>query len=215
MASRCTAGCPRRFARRDCPRGAPIPSPLTEEDLAGLPATVQRYLHAMGVVNRPRDSSFMAHVTGRFRLKGQGSWMPAEVWQYNNAVDVARIFHMRIDAGQTVTARVFLDGDGRPVNFRTADRYADLSGGLVRAEWTTPMDGWQPDGDRFIFTRGSAVWQLPEGALHYMDFQMSTGGIRHNLAPTDISTPPLRRTGPEGVHRGQHRTCAHSHGDES
>jgi len=23
--------------------------------------------------------------------------MPAEVWQYNNAVEVARIFHMRID----------------------------------------------------------------------------------------------------------------------
>ena len=51
----------------------------------------------MGVVNRPRDWSFMAHITGRFRLKGQGSCMPAEVWQYNSAPDVARIFHMRID----------------------------------------------------------------------------------------------------------------------
>jgi hypothetical protein len=241
------------------------PRPVTEEDLAGLPATVQRYLHAMGVVNRPRDWSFMAHVTGRFRLKGQGSWMPAEVWQYNNAVDVARIFHMRIDfagvvpmvgrdiylrgkgsmhgkllglvtvvrsegpetdlsflstylndavlmapsmllrpntsfapvddrsfdvtlvdAGQTVTARVFLDGDGRPVSFSTTDRYADLPGGLVRAEWTTPIEGWAPNGDRFIFTRGSAVWQLPEGPLHYMDFRMSPGSIRHNLAPADI-----------------------------
>jgi len=245
--------------------GPADPQPVTQEDLAGLPATVQRYLRAMGVVNRPRDWSFMAHVTGRFRLKGQGSWMPAEVWQYNNAVEVARIFHMRIDfagvvpmvgrdiylrgkgsmhgkllglvtvarsegketdlselvtylndavlmapsmllrpntsfapvddrsfdvtlvdAGQTVTARVFLDDDGRPVNFSTTDRYADLPGGLVRAEWTTPIDGWQPDGDRFILTRGSAVWQLPEGPLHYMDFKTSTGSIRHNLAPTDI-----------------------------
>ena len=59
--------------------------PVTEDDLAGLPETVQRYLHAMGVVNRPRDWSFQAHITGRFRLRGQGSWMPAEVWQYNSA----------------------------------------------------------------------------------------------------------------------------------
>jgi hypothetical protein len=239
--------------------------PVTEEDLAGLPDSVQRYLRAMGVVNRPRDWSFMAHITGRFRLKGQGSWMPAEVWQYNSAVEVARIFHMRIDfaglvpmvgrdiylrgtgimhgkllglvtvarsqgpetdlselatylndavlmapsmllrpyvtfapvdddafdvtlvdAGQTVTARVFLDSDGRPVNFSTTDRYADLPGGLVRAEWTTPIDGWQPDGDRFIFTRGSAIWKLPEGPLSYLDFGMSAGGVRYNLAPRDI-----------------------------
>jgi hypothetical protein len=73
--------------------------PVSEEDLAGLPATVQRFLRAMGVVGRPRDWSLPAHLTGRFRLQGQGSWMPAEVWQYNSALEVARIFHMRIDAG--------------------------------------------------------------------------------------------------------------------
>jgi hypothetical protein len=245
--------------------GGADPQPVTEEELAGLPATVQRYMHAMGVVNRPRDWSFQAHLTGRFRLRGQGRWMPAEVWQYNSAVEVARFFHMRIDfagvvpmvgrdiylrgkgimhgkllglvtvarsegsetdlselatylndavllapsmllrlktsfapvddrsfdvtladAGQTVTARVFLDDNGRPVNFSTTDRYADLPGGLVRAEWTTPVDGWQHDGDRLIFTRASAVWQLPEGPLTYLDFRMSAGGVRYNLAPTDI-----------------------------
>jgi len=139
--------------------------PVTEADLAGLPSTVKRYLRAMGVVNRPRDWSFLAHITGRFRLKGQGSWMPAEVWQYNSAV---------------------LDGDGRPVNFSTTDRYADLAGGLVRAEWTTPIEGWVPDGERFIFTRGSAIWQLPEGPLNYLDFHMSPGAVRYNLAPKDI-----------------------------
>jgi hypothetical protein len=192
--------------------------------------------------------------------------MPAEVWQYNSALEVARIFHMRIDfagvvpmvgrdsylrgegimhgkllglvtvarsegpetdlseldtylndavlmapsmllrpntsfapvgnrsfdvtlvdAGQTVTARVFLDDDGRPANFSTTDRFADLPGGLVRAEWTTPIDGWVPDGDRFIFTRGSAVWELPDGPLPYLDFRMSAGAVRYNLAPTDIT----------------------------
>jgi hypothetical protein len=92
-----------------------------------------------------------------------------------------------VDAGQTVTARVFLGDDGRPVNFSTTDRYADLPGGLVRAQWTTPIDGWQPDGDRFIFTRGSAIWNLPEGPLSYLDFSMSPGDVRYNVAPADIS----------------------------
>jgi hypothetical protein len=241
-------------------------APVTQEDLAGLPATVQRYLRAMGVLGRPRDWSFRAHFTGRFRLKGQGAWMPAEVWQYNSAVEVARFFHMRIDfagvvpmvgrdiylrgegvmhgkllglvtvahsrgpetdlselvtylndavlmapsmllrpntsfaavddrsfdvtlvdAGQSVTARVELDDDARPSNFTTTDRYADLPGGLVRAKWTTPIDGWQPDGDRLILTRGTAVWHLPEGPLDYVDFRMSAGGLRHNVAPADIA----------------------------
>lgn len=76
--------------------------PVTQEDLAGLPATVRQYMHAMGVVNRPRDWSFRAHLTGRFRLQGQGSWMPAEVWQYNSAMEVAGFFHMRIDFAAVV-----------------------------------------------------------------------------------------------------------------
>jgi hypothetical protein len=92
-----------------------------------------------------------------------------------------------VGAGQTLTARVFLDVDGRPANFSTTDRYADLPGGLVRAEWSTPIDGWQPDGDHFIFTHGSAIWELPEGPLTDLDFPMSAGGVRYNLAPSDIT----------------------------
>jgi hypothetical protein len=101
-----------------------------------------------------------------------------------------------VDAGQRVAARVFFDDDGRPVNFSTTDRYADLPGGLVRAEWTTPIEGWQPNGDRFVFTRGSAIWNLPESPLNYLDFHMSAGGVRYNIAPTDIiRATPNRRTG--------------------
>ena len=195
--------------------------------------------------------------------------MPAEVWQYNSAIDVARIFHMRIDFaglvpmvgrdvylrgkgvmhgkllglvtvarsegwetdlselttylndavlmapsmllrptvsftdvddrsfdvtladhGQTVTARVFLDDHGHPINFSTTDRYADLPGGLVRAEWTTPIEGWKPDADRLVFTRGRAIWQLPDGPLDYLGFRMSPGAIRYNLTPGDITAAP-------------------------
>jgi hypothetical protein len=92
-----------------------------------------------------------------------------------------------VNSGQTVSARVFLNDDWRPVNFSTTDRYADLPGGLVRAQWTTPIEGWQPDGDRFIFTRGSAIWNLPDGPLSYLDFTMAPGSVRYNVAPADIS----------------------------
>lgn len=87
------------------------------------------------------------------------------------------------DHGQTVTARVFVDDHGHPINFSTTDRYADLPGGLVRAEWTTPIDGWKPDADRLVFTRGRAIWQLPDGPLDYLEFRMSPGAIRYNLTP--------------------------------
>jgi len=262
----------RRLSEEVCAAGVAAegddPRPVTEDDLASLPPTVQRYLRAMSVLNRPRDWSFQAHITGRFRLRGRGSWMPAEVWQYNSEVEVARVFQMRIDfasvvpmvgrdtyiggkgvmhgkllglvtvahtegpetdlselvtylndavlmapsmllrpnttfgpvddhsfdvtlvdAGRSVTARVFLGDDSRPVSFSTIDRYADLPGGLVRAEWTTPIEGWQPDGDRFVFTRGSAVWNLPEGPLTYLDFSVTPGSVRYNVAPADISAP--------------------------
>ena len=96
----------RRLSEEVCAAGVGAagsdPQLVTEDDLAGLPATAQRYLHAMGVVNRPRVWSFQAHITGRFRLKGQGSWLPAEVWQYNSAVEVARFFHMRLDFAAVV-----------------------------------------------------------------------------------------------------------------
>jgi hypothetical protein len=260
----------RRLSEDVCAAGVGVgedeTAPVTEQDIAGLPEAAQRYLHAMGVVGRPRDWSFQAHITGRFRLRGEGSWMPAEVWQYNSAVEVARVFHMRIgfakelpmvgrdtylggkgimhgkllglvtvahsegpetnlselstylndavlmspsmllrpntsfalvddssfdvtlvDAGMTVTARVFLDGDARPANFVTFDRYADLKSGLVQAEWTTPIEGWQPDGDRFIFTRGHAIWNMAQGPLDYLDFTLSPGDLRHNVAPADIA----------------------------
>lgn len=52
------------------------------------------------------------------------------------------------------------------------------------------IDGWQPDGDRLILTRGNAVWQLPDGPLHYLEFHMSPGAVHYNLAPTDIALEP-------------------------
>lgn len=61
-----------------------------------LPTAVRRYLRFMGVVGRPRDWSFRARFRGRFRLRPGQGWMPMDAAQYNSAVEVARIFVMRL-----------------------------------------------------------------------------------------------------------------------
>jgi Family of unknown function (DUF6544) len=233
-------------------------SPVGAADIAHLPAAAQRYMHFMGVVGRPRDGWFRAHLHGRFRMRRGQKFMPCESWQYNSAADIARLFHMRIDfagfvpmvgrdsyvrgqgrmhgtllglvtvadahgpetdmselttylndavmmapsmllrpevhwtevdddsfavaltdADTTVTARVFLDEQGAPRDFSTNDRYADLPGGLVRAEWTTPIAGWVRADGRAVPTLGAAVWHLPDGPLTYAEFTFGPNAIEY------------------------------------
>ncbi|WP_139228834.1 DUF6544 family protein [Blastococcus tunisiensis] len=225
---------------------------VTEADLAGLPPAAARYLRAMGVVGRPRTWSLRAHFTGRFRRGPDQPWMPCDAWQYNSAIEVARLFRMRLvfarvvpmwgwdtyrygtgrmlgkllnlvtvadgsgpefdtselvtwlndavllapgmlltprvawepagddgfrvsvsDAGRTVGADVVLDDVGRPRDFRTDDRYADLPGGLVRAPWSTPVPAWDVVDGRPRPTAGAAVWHLPDGEFRYAELRLA------------------------------------------
>ena len=239
--------------------------PVADADLAVLPETVQRYLRAMGVVGRPRDGSFVAHLRGKFRLRPKQRFMGCETWQCNTVEPLARLFHMRIDfahiipmvgrdayvsghgsmsgkllglvavadgkgdafdvgelttwlndavvmcpsmllipavsfatvddasfdvscrdAGRMVTAHVLLDDDGHPLDFRTTDRYADLPGGLQRAEWSTPLSGWHDVDGRRLPSTGSAVWKLEDGDLTYLEFVFADDAITYN--PSLVST---------------------------
>lgn len=94
------AGPPRAFVRGVAAAGLPAgpadPAPVTGDDLAGLPPAAVRYLEAMGVLGRRRTWSLQAHVTGRFRRRPDQPWMPMDAWQYNSAVEVARLFRMRL-----------------------------------------------------------------------------------------------------------------------
>ena len=97
------------------PAGPPAPA-VTAADLAALPDAAVRYLNFMGVAGRPPDSSFLAHFTGRFRLRPQQPWMRCQGWQYNSSPTVARLFHMRITAAGVVpmTGRdAYVHGRGR------------------------------------------------------------------------------------------------------
>jgi hypothetical protein len=73
-------------------------APVTEADLAGLPAAAQRYLRFMDVAGRAPDWSFLAHFTGRFRLRPHLPWMRCAAWQYSTCPAITRLYHMRLYA---------------------------------------------------------------------------------------------------------------------
>jgi hypothetical protein len=110
----------RRFARRIEAAGLPVAPPtqavVGQADLAPLPASAQRYLRFMGVVGRPRDWSFRAHFTGRFRMRPAQRWMALESWQYNSAPATARLFYMRLRFAGVVPMYgwdTYVGGEGR------------------------------------------------------------------------------------------------------
>ena len=109
----------RELAALGLPGGLPRETaapPVTEADLASLPGPAQRYLRFMGVVDRPRDSSFRVGFTGRFRTARDARWMRCEVWQYDSRMPVARIFHIRLRMGGLVPVLgrdTYVDGHGR------------------------------------------------------------------------------------------------------
>ncbi len=70
-------------------------APVTEQDLAGLPAPVQRYLRYVGVVGQPRVQSYRVRFTGRIRSGPDGPWMPLSAEQYSFADRPTRLFFMQ------------------------------------------------------------------------------------------------------------------------
>jgi hypothetical protein len=101
------------------------------------------------------------------------------------AVDESTFDVTLTDGSTSVGARVFVDGRGAPVDFRTNDRFmADPPGAPpTRHEWSTPIDGWQSMAGRRIFTRGAAKWILPEGELPYAELAPIPGTLAFNVPP--------------------------------
>jgi hypothetical protein len=96
------------------------------------------------------------------------------------------------DRGHRVSGRVTIDERGAPVDFVTTDRFADLPGGLRRAEWHTPIRGWgEGDGQPRPESVG-ALWRLPEGDLSYIE------GRIVDIAYDEV---PLAAPAADGRHR--------------
>ena len=192
------------------------PAPVTDADLVDRPPTVRRYLRFMGVVGRPRDQSFRARFSGRFRLGTGKGWMPCETWQYNAGPPPARIFFMRARLGHLVpmVARdTYAHGHGRMVG-----KLLDL---------ITVVDG---NGDEFdtgelVTYLNDAVLLAPSMLLSpnvtwrevdestfdvtLSDASRSVTGrvfLDEDGAPRDFSTTDRYAALPEGLVRAEWRT---------
>ena len=82
-----------RDVDRALARVAPA-EPLSDADLAHLPAPVQRYLRAAGVVGQPRVRNFHVRMHGRIRSGRDARWMPLTAEQYNFVDEPARLFYL-------------------------------------------------------------------------------------------------------------------------
>jgi hypothetical protein len=70
------------------------PAPLTDADIAHLPAPVQRYLRYAGVVGQPRVHNFRVRMHGRIRSGPTAGWMRLSAEQYNVVKPAARMFYL-------------------------------------------------------------------------------------------------------------------------
>jgi uncharacterized protein DUF6544 len=108
------------------------------------------------------------------------------------AVDDSCVHVTLTDANRSATALVYLDDNGRPRDFRSRGRYADLPGGLRRAEWSTPVSGWREVDGRAFPGRGSAVWKLDDADFSYVELVFADDAITYNpnLVPTRTAARP-------------------------
>jgi hypothetical protein len=71
---------------------APAAAPVTEADIAHLPAAVQRYLRFAGAVGRPRVESYRVRFRGALRNGPEDGWMPIVADQQSVVHDAERLF---------------------------------------------------------------------------------------------------------------------------
>jgi hypothetical protein len=134
---------------------APPGAPLTEAELAPLPAPVQRYIRASGALGQPRVHDFRAHWTGRIRAAVDQPWMDFTAEQMNTFDPPRRFFFMdAVMKGLPVDVFHRFDEAGATMRVRllSAKTMVDAGGpGLTRSETVTLFN------DLCLFAPGELV----------------------------------------------------------
>ena len=68
---------------------------LTENDLAGLPEPVKKYIRYTGSLGKPKVKNFRIEFSGKIRKNEQSPWMPFTSEQYNFMEASTRLFFMK------------------------------------------------------------------------------------------------------------------------
>jgi hypothetical protein len=108
---------------------------------------------------------------------------PDVAWK---AADASTFDLSLTDHGRTVSARVFVDERGAPMNFETTDRFCEDPSApkkWMRARWSTPMEGFHDVDGRQLPTRGQAVWRQAQGDFAYADFGLVADSLAYNVRP--------------------------------
>lgn len=114
--------------------------------------------------------------------------VPEVTW---DALD-ERSFRVTLRDGElAVSAFVEVDELGRLVEVLTSDRWAALQGGMRRAPWRTPVDGWVGVDGTLFPGRCRAVWDLEDGPYPYAEGTFHPSTFRTNLLPSEAGTLAL------------------------
>jgi hypothetical protein len=200
-------------------------APITEDELASLPAPVQRYLRFVGVVGRPHVGAFRARFTGRFRGGPQAPWMSFKGEQHSVMHPPTRLFFIRAKMrGLPIDAFHVYDAHGARMRVRllglipvvdahgpeftrgeTVTLFNDMCI-MAPAALVDPSIQWQVHDERNVeasYTNGPntirAVLVFDEtNAL--VDFWSDD---RPALAPDNVTLVPQRWSTPVGDYRDQ------------
>jgi hypothetical protein len=82
------------------------------------------------------------------------------------------------DQGKNVSGKLFVDSEGRPVNF-TAMRYREFKGDYALDAWSTPITDYAERIGLMLPVRGQAMWHLESGPFVYIDLEI--GEVEYNI----------------------------------
>jgi Family of unknown function (DUF6544) len=109
------------------------------------------------------------------RYLNEMTWFPAAFLGENiswKAIDDSSAEVTLTDRGKSVSATMFFDPDGKPLNF-TAKRYRMAGNNYDLETWSTPFTGYGEFEGLTLPVRGQGVWNLKEGDLVYVELEIT------------------------------------------
>ena len=151
--------------------GLALPLVLGRDAYLGGEGSIAMKLLALLPVADERGDALRA--AGLMRYLNEMMWFPAAYLGENVTIFPVgdNAFGVRIaDRGLVAEATLFVDGEGRVVNFR-ANRFNTTT--RRNETWETPISGWGRMAGLELPTAGAADWKLADGDLRYIELEIT------------------------------------------
>jgi hypothetical protein len=197
--------------------------PVLDIDLAHLPAPVQRYLRASGVVGLPRVRNFYARMHGRIRSGRDARWMQFGAEQYSFVDEPARFFYLNASiyaipvrgyhryVGSSATMQVkaagligVVDAAGEEMNrAETVTMFNDMCV-MAPATLIDPAIVWEAVDQRTAVARFTNAGRTIRGELSFNQAGELTNfrsDDRYQISPDGSRAKRVRWSTPIGAYR--------------